>query len=71
MTVSRVTTILQTVEAPLSVDAHTGRMRYVLPATPGINTAVEEIGLAHAPEWYIALRNIPLIGHPLIRAAID
>lgn len=66
----QVTNLVQTVEAPLSVDIQAARVRYVLPAVPGISTAAEEAVSGHAPEWYIALHNIPLIGHPLIRAAI-
>lgn len=66
----RVTNLVQTVESPLSVDMQTAHVRYVLPATPGINTAAEENAPDRAPEWYIALHNIPLLGHPLIRAAI-
>lgn len=69
--VSQVTTLLQTVESPLSVDIQAASVRYVLPAAPGINTAVEEVISEQAPEWYIALHNIPLLGHPLIRAAIE
>lgn len=69
--VSQVTTLIQTVESPLSVDVQTASVRYVLPAVPGINTAVEEVVPEQAPEWYIALHNIPLLGHPLIRAALS
>lgn len=68
---SQVTTLVQSVKAPLSVDISAASVRYVLPAAPGINTAVEEGISEREPEWYIALHNIPLIGHPLIRAAIE
>lgn len=68
---NRVTTLMQSVESPLLVDVQAASVRYMLPATPGINTAVEESVTARAPEWYIALHNIPLLGHPLIRAAIE
>ena len=68
---SQVTTLVQSVELPLSVDVSAASVRYVLPAAPGINTAMEEVISEQAPEWYIALHNIPLIGHPLIRAAIE
>lgn len=68
---SQVTILVQTVESPLSVDVQAASVRYVLPATPGINTAVEEVIPARTPEWYIALHNIPMVGHPLIRAALE
>ncbi|MEZ4725637.1 MAG: hypothetical protein R3E79_00725 [Caldilineaceae bacterium] len=67
---SQVTDLVQTVAAPLSVDVQAARVRYLLPAVPGMNTAAEETVSGRAPEWYIALHNLPLIGHPLIRAAI-
>lgn len=68
---NRVTQLVQTVESPLSVDMQAASIRYVLPAVPGINTAIEESVPERAPEWYIVLHSIPLIGHPLIRAAIE
>lgn len=67
----RVTDLMNSVEAPLLVDMQAARVSYVLPAVPGINTAAEESLSARSPEWYIALRNIPLLGHPLIRAAME
>lgn len=66
----QITAVVQSVEAPLSVDVQAASIRYLLPAAPGINTAVEETVSTRAPEWYIALYSIPLLGHPLIRAAL-
>lgn len=67
---ARVATLVQRENAPLAVDLPGGRVRYLLPAAPGINSGVEESISSRTPEWYIPLRNLPLIGHPLIRAAI-
>jgi hypothetical protein len=66
---AQVATLVQTVDAPLAVDIPAACVRYLLPAAPTINTAPEESLTPGAPEWYIPLRNLPLIGHPLIRAA--
>lgn len=66
----QVTNLVQTTDAPLAVDLPGGRVRYLLPAAPSINSGVDETLVQGAPEWYIPLRNLPLIGHPLIRAAL-
>jgi len=65
-----VATLAQGGAAPLTVDLPGGNVRYLLPATPGINSGSEETISSRTPEWYIPLRNLPLMGHPLIRAAL-
>lgn len=55
---------------PLIIDQNAGTISYPIPNLLGVQSTTTQPISENAPEWIIALHNIPAIGHPLIRAAI-
>ena len=68
---TQVTQVTQTADAPFTVDTQAAQIRYLLPAGPDIDPVDKAPLSPNSPEWYIVLRNLPLLGHPLIRAALE
>ncbi len=68
---TEVTKVMQCTDAPFAVDTQAAQIRYLLPAAPGIDPTDEALLPSNAPEWYIMLHNLPLLGHPLIRTTLE
>lgn len=70
VTKDAVETVYNQTEQPLIIDQNAGTISYPIPNLSGVQTSVTQTISENAPEWMIALHNIPALGHPLIRAAI-
>lgn len=68
---TQVTKMMQSTNTPFTIDTQAAQIRYRLPAEPDIDPADEAVLSPDRPAWYIVLRNLPLLGHPIIRAALE
>ena len=68
---AQVTQVMQTAVSPFTVDTQAAQVRYLLPAGPDLDPVDKAALPSSAPEWYILLRNLPLLGHPIIRTALE